>query len=87
MALWRPAWLHDRRDRFGNVGPIDRTGQSGRFAGHMLELRVGYWLAPQRLRLEAGTALLTSGALLENAPNATGFGDTRYAYGQMTVAF
>ncbi len=87
MALWRPTWVHNRRDRFGNAGPVDATGNSGRFAGHMVEVRIGHWLIEKRLRLEAGTAVLTRGALLENAPNATGFGDTRYAYGQMTVSF
>ena len=28
-----------------------------------------------------------TGQLLDEAPNATGFGDTRYAYGQMVVNF
>ena len=87
MALWRPNWVHNRRDRFGNTGLVDTSGASGRFAGHMIEVRIGHALIEDRLRLEAGTALLTSGALLENAPNAPGFGDTRYAYGQMTVQF
>lgn len=87
MALWRPAWLHRRRDRFSNSGPTDPQGKSGRFAGHMLEIRLGHWLKENTLRLEAGTALMTSGRLLDDAPNATGFGDTRYAYGQMTINF
>lgn len=87
MALWRPAWAHDRRDRFSNSGPADPQGRSGRFAGHMLEVRLGHWLIEKKVRLEAGTAWMTSGRLLEEAPNATGFGDTRYAYGQMTVNF
>lgn len=87
MGLWRPAWVQDRRDRFSNTGPADPQGRSGRFAGHMLELRLGHWLIDKTLRIEAGTALLTSGRLLDDAPNATGFGDTRYAYGQMTVNF
>lgn len=87
MTLWRPAWVYNRRDRFSNAGPGDTTGTSGRFAGHMLEVRIGHWLIDKKLRLEAGTAILTSGALLDNAPGATGFGDTRYAYGQMTVSF
>lgn len=87
MTLWRPAWLHSRRDRFSNSGPVDPNGQSGRFAGHMIEVRLGHWLIDKRLRLEAGTAVLTSGALLDSAPNAPRFGDTRYAYGQMTVSF
>ncbi|MFC3308010.1 alginate export family protein [Blastomonas aquatica] len=87
MALWRPAWAHNRRDRFGNSSLVDASGTSGRFAGHMIEARIGHWLIEDTLRLEAGTALLTSGALLDAAPNAPGFGDTRYAYGQMTVSF
>ncbi|MFN3818135.1 alginate export family protein [Blastomonas sp.] len=87
MALWRPAWVHSRRDRFSNNGPADPSGLSGRFAGHMAEVRLGHWLIDKKLRLEAGTALMTSGMLLESAPNASGFGDTRYAYGQMTVNF
>lgn len=87
MTLWRPSWVYDRRDRFGNGGPTDPSGASDRFVGHMVEVRVGHWLIDKTLRLEAGTAILTSGALLQQAPNAAGFGDTRYAYGQMTVNF
>lgn len=87
MTLWRPAWIYDRRDRFSNSGPTDASGTSGRFVGHMLEVRIGRWLIDKTLRLEAGTAVLTSGALLDNAPGAPQFGDTRYAYGQMTVSF
>jgi hypothetical protein len=87
MALWRPAWVHSRRDRFSNSGPADPSGTSSRFAGHMLEVRLGHWLIEDRLRLEAGTAVLTAGSYLDDAPNAPGFGDTRYAYGQMTMRF
>lgn len=87
MTLWRPAWVHSRRDRFSNNGPADPQGRSGRFAGHMLEVRLGHWLIEKRLRLEAGAAILMTGQLLDEAPNATGFGDTRYAYGQMVVNF
>ena len=87
MTLWRPAWVHNRRDRFGNTGPADPQGRSGRFAGHMLEVRLGHWLVDRTLRLEAGGAVLTTGRLLEAAPNANGFGDTRYAYGQMVFNF
>lgn len=87
MAMWRPAWVHNRRDRFSNNGPSDPSGASGRFAGHMVEVRLGHWLIDKKLRLEAGSALLASSALLDDAPNAPGFGDTRYAYGQMTVNF
>lgn len=87
MAMWRPAWVHDRRDRFSNSGPADPSGRSGRFAGHMVELRIGHWLIDKKVRLEAGTAIMTSGRLLDSAPNATGFGDTRYAYGQMSFNF
>jgi hypothetical protein len=87
MTLWRPAWVHNRRDRFSNNGPVDPQGRSGRFAGHMVEVRLGHWLIPQRVRLEAGAAVMTSGSLLATAPNATGFGDTRYAYGQVQWNF
>lgn len=87
MTLWRPAWVHNRRDRFGNTGPADPQGRSGRFAGHMVEVRLGHWLIDRTLRLEAGAAVLTTGRLLEAAPNATGFGDTRYAYGQVQWNF
>lgn len=87
QAFWRPTWVHNRRDRFGNVGPVDPTGRSGRFAGHMVELRLGHWLIPQKVRVELSTSILTSGSLLDRAPNATGFGDTRYAYGQVQWNF
>lgn len=86
-TLWRPTWVHRRRDRFSNNGPVDPQGRSGRFAGHLLEVRIGHWLIDRTLRLEAGAAVLTTGQLLEQSPNANGFGDTRYAYGQVQWNF
>lgn len=86
-AMWRPSWLHNRRDRFGNSDLVDRGGRSGRFTGHMIELRIGHTLIEDRLRFEAGTAVLANSRLGEQAPNAPGFGDTRYAYGQMVLTF
>ncbi len=47
---------------------------------HQLEGRVRHWIVPQLLRLDVGGALLLDGKFLKRAPNATGFGDTRYAY-------
>ncbi|WP_373489010.1 alginate export family protein, partial [Blastomonas sp.] len=87
MALWRPTWLHSRRDRFGNTALADASGQAGRFVGHMLEARIGHWLVDKRVRIEAGTALLTNGAVRRSAPNAPRFRDTRYGYGQLTFSF
>jgi len=80
MGMYRALWLDEATDAFSFSGVRDASGASGTWAGHQAELRIRYWLKPNRLRLEAGAAYLAKGRFLRNAPNAPASGDTRFAY-------
>lgn len=79
-VMYRALWLDDATDNFSSTGVRDRTGGSGRFAGHQIEARMRYWIVPDLLRLDTGAAYLAKRAFLHDAPNAPPTGDTRYAY-------
>ncbi len=85
--MYRALWLADRTDSFASTGVRDRTGHSGRFAGHQLEGRVRYWLVPDLLRMDAGAAWLAKGRFLKDAPNAPAAGDTHYGYLDLALEF
>jgi hypothetical protein len=87
FVAYRALWLLDATDSFASTSVRDKTGQSGKFAGHQLEARVRYWLVPKVARLEAGAAYLFKGSFLKDAPNAPDDGDTRYGYVDLTFAF
>lgn len=84
---YRPAWLASKTDSFANTGVRDANGGSGSFAGHQIEFRARYWLVPKLLRWDVGGAVLLRGRFLEDAPNATGNGDTVYGYSDLTFTF
>jgi hypothetical protein len=65
----------------------DPSGRSGTFIGHAFDSRARYWLAPERVRLEVGGALLLRGEFAKNAPNAARNGDSVYGYAQVTTTF
>lgn len=83
-AMYRALWLDSTTDSFASTGVRDRTGASGRFAGHQLEARVRYWIVPELLRIDTGAAYLAKRRFLDDAPNAPDTGDTRYAYMDLT---
>ncbi|HTI68014.1 MAG TPA: alginate export family protein [Caulobacteraceae bacterium] len=80
-------WLASPTDAFSTSGVRDPAGNSGRFAGGLLEGRVRYWIVPGALRLELNGALIAKGRFLETAPNAPRTGDTAYGSAAMTVSF
>ncbi|SNS12433.1 Alginate export [Sphingomonas laterariae] len=79
-VMYRALWLEEATDSFSSTGVRDRTGASGRFAGHQIEARVRHTLIPDLLRLDTGVAYLAKGRFLHDAPNAPDTGDTKYAY-------
>lgn len=80
MVKGQKLWLASATDSFAATSVRDATGASGRNAGFQLEGRVRNWLIPKKLRLEFGAALLAKGRFLNDAPNAPGTGDMRFAY-------
>lgn len=87
FVFYRAVWLDEANDAFGQTRVIDPAGASGKFAAHQLEGRVRYWLVPKNVRLDIGGAYLINGEFLENAPNATGEGDTAYFYSDIEFTF
>lgn len=79
-VAYRAIWLDSATDVFGATKLRDRSGQSGRFAGHQIEARLRYWLIPDAMLLETGAAYLFKGRFLHDVPNAPDAGDTVYGY-------
>jgi len=69
MISYRPFWLAARQDAFSSSGVRDPTGRSGSFAGHQLDARMRFRVAPN-IRLEGDLVLLAKGRFLREAPNA-----------------
>lgn len=87
FAAYRPMWLAADQDSFSSTGVRDASGRSGDFAGHQIEARVRYWLAPARLRFEFDGLLLAKGRFLRDAPNAPPGKWTRYGSFNLTASF
>lgn len=87
FLFYRAVWLDEARDAFGQGNIRDATGASGKFAGQQIEGRVRYWVVPQNVRLDIGGAIFFNGEFVENAPNATGQGDTTYFYADLEFTF
>lgn len=84
---WRANFLEEPSDSFTRGRLRDPAGNSGRFAGHMIEARVRYWLVPDSVRWEVGGAVFLEGEFLEDAPNATGNGNPLYGYTDISFNF
>lgn len=80
FVTYRALFLDSPTDSFGATQLRDRSGQSGRFAGHQIEARLRYWLIPDAMLLETGATYLFKGRFLRDAPNAPDAGDTIYGY-------
>lgn len=87
FASWHPMWLASRTDAFSTTGVRDASGRSGRFAGHMVDGRLRWWMKPQKLRAEINASWLAKGRFLHAAPNAPRAGDARYLSLAMTASF
>ena len=86
MLLYRAMWLASRTDAFSTTGVVDKTGASGRFAGHQIDSRVRYWLVPGLLRGEVNFDWIAKGRFLDVAPNAPRTGDAHYVGAALTAS-
>lgn len=87
MAAHRAFFLASETDAYVAGGVRDPGGGSGDHVGDLTEVRVRWHVAPGTWMLEFGAAYLAAGAFLERAPNASGNGDTSYAYAQSVFSF
>ncbi len=65
----------------------DASGASGDFVGTQIDVRYRRWLIKDSLRLAVGGAAIIQGDFLKSAPNATGEGDTLFAFTDLTWTF
>jgi hypothetical protein len=79
MASYRHWWLADAQDSWGRTGLRDKTGQSGRYLGQHLQLRLRWDVIPENLRIEAGGVYLDAKNLSEKEP--------KYFYTSATFTF
>lgn len=87
FAAVRGAWLDSATASFAKTGVRDATGNSGRHAGTQIEGAVSHSFADGRLKAEVGGALFLNGRFMEDAPNASGNGDTHYGYVMLIAKF
>ncbi len=87
FAGYRAVFLASERDALTAAGLQDLSGASGRFVGHQVETRVGYFIAPGNLSMEIGAAYLMKGRFLKDAPNSLDRKDTVYVYSHLTWVF
>ena len=83
----RGYWLAEQRDAWLAAGVRDRRGESGRFIGQQLEWNALWTVLPGNLALEVGGAWLANGAFIDDAPQASGNGDSTYLYTQIQISF
>ncbi len=84
---WKHARLASTRDAWVIAGVRDRSGAAGRTIGNTFDARMRHWLVADRLRLEIGAAYLRLGRFARDAPNASGQGNPRYGYMQLTLNY
>ncbi len=84
----RGYWLAESRDTWVGSGLRDKSGQSGRYIGQQLEIRLRWQAIPKLLRLETGWAHLFKGGFAKNAPGAPkNKADADYFYVQSSFSF
>ncbi|WP_348757006.1 alginate export family protein [Candidatus Methylocalor cossyra] len=85
-AAHRLFWLADATAPWGPANLVDKTGHSGDFIGHLVEVS-GRWDVHPNLSLEAGWATLLKGRFARRAPGAPPPDDVNYFYVQSMVRF
>ena len=85
FASFRPFWLAEKKGVWVGGGNVDPNGNSGRYIGSQLELRVRWNLFPKNVRLEGGYAHIFSGEFMEDAPTSPDRGDADYVYTQISI--
>jgi hypothetical protein len=79
-------WLAQKTDSWGSSGLQDKTGHSGDFVGHQLEITTR-WDVNSSLNLETGWTHLFKGQFAKTAPNAPNGQDIDYFYVQSQFRF
>jgi hypothetical protein len=79
-------WLAQNKDSWTTAGLQDKTGNSGDFVGHQLELSTR-WDVNSSLNLETGWTHLFKGQFAKNAPSAPNASDVDYFYVQSMLRF
>lgn len=82
----RVFWLASATDAWTTSGLQDRTGRSGDFVGHQLDLSTR-WDVNSSLNLETGWAHLFKGQFAKKAPSAPNGQDINYFYVQSMLRF
>ncbi len=82
---YRAFWLEEARDLAGATGLVDPSGESGRYLGSQLELRLRWELVPGTVELDLTYAHLFAGDFFDRAPLSPARGDADFAYVQMTL--
>ena len=80
-------WGAFSRANLVSPGVRDRRGESGSFIGQQLEWNALWTVLPGNLALEVGGAWLANGAFIDDAPQASGNGDSTYLYTQIQISF
>ncbi len=86
-VMVRRVGLNAPSDSFANAGVRDATGGSGDDVAVQVEGRYRRWLVADSLRLNLGAAYLADGDFLKTAPNATGEGESVYAFTELVWTF
>lgn len=84
--FWRANYTDEPTDAFARTGLVN-TALNSRFAGHLLEGRIRYWLWPKRLRFDGGVTWFQRGEFFRTADNQNGEGDPFYYYSQLEWFF
>lgn len=79
-------WLAEAKDTWTTSGLRDKTGNTGDYIGHQLELSAR-WDFNSSLNFETGWAHLFKGKFAETAPNAPEAKDVDYFYVQSMLRF
>jgi hypothetical protein len=87
FAIYRIVRLAEARDVFATTGIQDASGAAGRDGGRQLDIRFRRRFREGVIRLDAGASFLWEGKFMQNAPNATGEGDSTFFYCDVTYTF
>lgn len=87
MFAHRFAYLESETDAYTPGNVRDPSGNSGDEVGQLVEFRARWNVLPGNFSLDFGVAHLFAGEFLDNAPTASGNGDTSYVYLQTLLSF
>jgi hypothetical protein len=86
-ASFRAFWLASRSDVWAGGGIRDPDGDSGRYVGSQIEMRVRWRIFPKNVTLEGGYAHLFAGEFMDDAPTSPSRGGADYVYTQIVFEY